>query len=55
MQYPPTELVLNAKGQVYHLGISADQIAEKIILVGDQDRVDLVASLFDRIDHSSQQ
>ena len=54
MQYPPTELVLNDKGQVYHLGISPDQIAEKIILVGDQDRVDLVASFFDTVEHSSQ-
>lgn len=54
MQYSPTDLVLNNKGQVYHLGFSPDELAEKIILVGDQDRVDLVASNFDKIEHASQ-
>lgn len=54
MQYPSSELVLNNKGQVYHLGMSPDQIATKIILVGDQDRVNLVGSFFDTIEHSSQ-
>jgi len=54
MQYPPTELVLNDKGQVYHLALSPEQIAHKVILVGDQDRVDLVASFFDTITHESQ-
>lgn len=54
MQYPHTELVLNKNGQVYHLGISPENISEKIILVGDQDRVNLVASFFDTIEHSSQ-
>ncbi len=54
MQYPPSELVLNNKGQVYHLGLSPDKISNKIILVGDQGRVDLVASFFDNTEHSSQ-
>ena len=53
MQYPATELVLDANGHVYHLGLSIDNVAENIILVGDQDRVDLVASFFDSIEHSS--
>ncbi len=54
MQYPETELVLNKFGQVYHLGLSPENISDKIILVGDQDRVDLVASFFDTLEHSSQ-
>ncbi|MDG1332985.1 MAG: nucleoside phosphorylase [Crocinitomicaceae bacterium] len=54
MQYPHTELVLNDKGQVYHLGLSPENISDKIILVGDQDRVNLVASFFDSVEHSSQ-
>lgn len=53
MQYPPTELVLDAAGHVYHLGLSRDQVAETVILVGDQGRVDLVASYFDSVEHSS--
>ncbi len=54
MQYPPSELVLNDKGQVYHLGLSPENISTKIILVGDQDRVKLIVSFFDTIEHSSQ-
>lgn len=53
MQYPPTELVLDSKGKVYHLALSRDELAEKIILVGDQDRVDLVAAQFDSVTHTS--
>lgn len=54
MKFPASELVLNSENQVYHLGLSLNQIAEKIILVGDQDRVELVASFFDTIEHRSQ-
>lgn len=54
MQYPHTELVLNSKGQVYHLGIAPENVADTVILVGDQDRVQLVASFFERKEHSSQ-
>lgn len=54
MQYPHSELVLNEKGQVYHLGLSPEQVSEKVILVGDQDRVNLVASFFDSVEHASQ-
>ncbi|MCX6192403.1 MAG: nucleoside phosphorylase [Flavobacteriia bacterium] len=51
--FPPTELALNAKGEVYHLGLLPEQLAEKIILVGDQDRVALVTSFFDNIEFTS--
>lgn len=54
MLYPASELVLNANNQVYHLGISPEDVAEKIILVGDQDRVQLVSNFFDTIRHTSQ-
>ncbi len=54
MQYPATELVLNKYGQVYHLGLSPDQISDKIILVGDQDRVDIVAAFFDVVEVACQ-
>ncbi len=54
MQYPPTELVLDAHGRVYHLGLSPDDIADTVILVGDQGRVDLIATFFDTIQHTSQ-
>ena len=54
MQYPHTELVLNSKGEVYHLGLAPENVSDKIILVGDQDRVNLVASFFDSVEHHSQ-
>lgn len=54
MLYPATELVLNSEGQVYHLGLSPEHLFHKIIVVGDQDRVDMVSSLFDHITHRSQ-
>jgi len=54
MKYPPSELVLNANGEVYHLGINLSQIADDIILVGDQDRVQLISNHFDSIEHKSQ-
>lgn len=51
--FPPTELALNARGEVYHLGLLPEQLADKIILVGDQDRVALVTSFFDNIEFTS--
>lgn len=53
MNYPASELVLDAKGRVYHLGLSPENIAETVILVGDQDRVALVSAFFDSIFHQS--
>jgi uridine phosphorylase len=54
MQYPPSELVLNAQNKVYHLGLSPENISDTIILVGDQDRVKQISSFFESIEHSSQ-
>ena len=52
--FPPTELALNAQNHVYHLGLSAAQIANTVLLVGDQDRVSLISNFFDEIAHKSQ-
>ena len=40
--------------RLYHLGIKKGDLADNVFLVGDQGRVDLVASFFDSIEHSSQ-
>ena len=50
MYFPPTELVLDAKGAVYHLGLHPHQLAGKVILVGDQDRVAKISRFFDQIE-----
>ena len=52
--FPATDLVLNAKNQIYHLGLSPENLAAKIIVVGDQDRVGLISQFFDSIEHQSQ-
>jgi len=44
-----TELITNPDGTVFHLHLNNNDISERIIIVGDQDRVDLVASFFDSI------
>ncbi len=54
MNFPSSELVLNDKGQVYHLGLLPENISEKIIIVGDQDRVTMVSQNFESIEHQSQ-
>ena len=54
MQFPATELVLDSNGAVYHLGLQPDQLASKIILVGDQDRVAKISRFFDTIEHRIQ-
>ena len=45
-----SELVLNSDGSVYHLNLLPEDIAEKIILVGDPDRVPKVSKYFDKIE-----
>ena len=45
-----SELVLNDDGSVYHLNLLPEDIAEKIILVGDPDRVPKVSAYFDSVE-----
>lgn len=44
-------LIINADGSVYHLGLKPEQIAEKVIFVGDPERVPKVSAYFDSIEH----
>ena len=45
-----SELVLNDDGSIYHLHLHPEDIADTILLVGDQDRVAEVSKYFDRIE-----
>lgn len=47
----PSELVLNADGSVYHLKLLPEQVARKIIVVGDQDRVARISQHFEQVEH----
>ncbi len=48
---PASELIINGDGSVFHIHLRPDQLRDKIILVGDPGRVDMVASYFDTIDY----
>jgi uridine phosphorylase len=48
-----SELILNSDGTIFHLHLKPENIAEQIILVGDQARVDTVAGFFEKIDFSA--
>lgn len=45
-----SELILNKDGSLYHLNLLPGDLAETIILVGDQNRVPLVSKYFDKIE-----
>ena len=45
--FPASQLIINADGSAFHLHLQPQFLADKVILVGDQNRVDMVASFFD--------
>ena len=45
--FAESELLINEDGSIFHLHLRPEQLADKIILVGDPGRVSLVASHFD--------
>lgn len=47
---PPSELIINPDGSVFHLHLLPEQLTDRIILVGDPGRVNLVAGFFDTQD-----
>ena len=46
--FPPSELIINDDGSVFHLHLLPEQLANRVILVGDPDRVNTVASHFSK-------
>ena len=48
--FAASELLINSDGSVFHLHIKPEQLADKVILVGDPGRVSLVASHFENIE-----
>lgn len=48
--FKESELIINNDGSIFHLHLKPEQLAEKIILVGDPGRVETVASFFDNIE-----
>lgn len=48
--FAESELIINSDGSVFHLHLRPEQLADKVVLVGDPGRVKLVASFFDSIE-----
>ncbi len=51
---PDSELIINSDGTVFHLHIKPEQLADKIIVMGDPGRVAMTASFFDSIEFDVQ-
>ena len=49
-----SELIINGDGTIFHLHLKPENIADNIILVGDQNRVEAVAKFFDTVEFTVQ-
>lgn len=47
---PSSELIINSDGSVFHIHLRPEQLTDRIILVGDPGRVNMVAEFFDTRD-----
>lgn len=47
---PESELIINSDGSAFHLHIKPEQLADKIVMMGDPDRVTMTASFFNTIE-----
>jgi uridine phosphorylase len=51
---PSDELPINSDGSIFHLHLKPEQLADKVVLMGDPERVPVVASYFDSIEFDRQ-
>ena len=49
-----SELILNPNGSIFHLHLKPENLADNVILVGDQGRVEMVSKYFDNIEFEVQ-
>ena len=49
-----SELIVNPDGSVYHINLKPGQVAQDILFVGDQNRVEKITRHFDSIEFSTQ-
>ncbi|MDR0507796.1 MAG: nucleoside phosphorylase [Dysgonamonadaceae bacterium] len=50
----PDQLPVNADGSIFHLHLKPEQLADKIVMMGDPERVPIVATAFDSIEFDGQ-
>lgn len=52
--FAESELIINADGSIFHLHLKPEQLADRVILVGDPGRVSTVAAYFDTVEYELQ-
>ena len=57
MRIPESELIINDDGSVFHIHLRPEEIADRIIMVGDPGRVDMIAEYLTDIEfrHASRE
>ena len=50
MRIPESELIINSDGSVFHIHIRPNQLADKVILVGDPGRVEMFRPLLEKVE-----
>lgn len=49
-QIRASELPMQSDGAIYHLNLHTEELADKVILVGDPGRVEMISSMFDTVE-----
>ncbi len=50
-EFKESELIINPDGSIYHLHLRPEQVADTVIVVGDQERVSRISNHFSSIEH----
>lgn len=53
MVIAPSELILNARGAIYHLDLRPEELADTVITVGDPNRVQEISKRFDWMEYKA--
>jgi uridine phosphorylase len=51
---PPDQMPVNSDGSIFHLHLKPEQLADKVVMMGDPERVPIVAAYFDNIEFDRQ-
>jgi len=51
---PPDQLPINSDGSIFHLHLKPAELADKVVMMGDPERVPIVAAYFDNIEFDKQ-
>jgi uridine phosphorylase len=51
---PPDQMPVNSDGSIFHLHLKPEQLADKVVMMGDPERVPVVAGYFDTIEFDLQ-